>query len=78
MAAEFPEGGTRSDGLAFTSAPSKRGQGVKLTTTLRRRKHTVKTERVPKEPSRHGPDSAWVRARYEQAPEMIPHMLQVR
>lgn len=53
---------------------------MKGTTTFRRLKGVKKTERPAKvtRASRHTEPSAWQRSRYEQAPEMIGHMLHVR
>lgn len=53
---------------------------MKGSTTLRRFKDAAHIDRSSKatRARRHAELSAWQRARYEQAPEMITHMLQVR
>lgn len=53
---------------------------MKGTTTFRRLKGVTKIYRPSKatRANRHNELSVWQRSRYEQAPEMIGHMLHVR
>lgn len=53
---------------------------MKGTTTFRRLRGVAKSDRPAKvaRANRHTELSVWQRSRYEQAPEMIGHMLHVR
>ena len=53
---------------------------MKRATTFQRFRDLKKAERPGKmrQPGKHGQLSSWQRARYEQAPEMLGHMLHVR
>lgn len=65
---------------SVSSTFPKEDEGVKGTTTFRRLKGVAKSGRPAKvtRANRHTELSTWQRSRYEQAPEMIGHMLHVR